>query len=142
MHSNFLMSSLGHVSQPFELFKDQVIMKGFCGNLPTEFIFALFLQRRTRERLMNVLTLCGPESGIPKNPSVSLLSYSKASEKVSVKYCHCYTVVSFSFFLPRLIVISFFLHKIYIILYNIYIYSVFFFFLSRLCFHPVRIWNL
>ncbi|KAI4790072.1 hypothetical protein KUCAC02_034848 [Chaenocephalus aceratus] len=28
------------------------------------------LQRRTRERLMNVLSLCGPESGIPKNPSV------------------------------------------------------------------------
>ncbi|XP_019752122.1 protein furry homolog-like isoform X1 [Hippocampus comes] len=27
-------------------------------------------QRRTRERLMNVLCLCGPESGIPKNPSV------------------------------------------------------------------------
>uniref|UniRef100_A0A7N6BBU3 Furry homolog, like n=2 Tax=Anabas testudineus TaxID=64144 RepID=A0A7N6BBU3_ANATE len=39
-------------------------------------------QRRTRERLMNVLSLCGPESGIPKNPSVRLLSYSKASEKV------------------------------------------------------------
>lgn len=35
---------------------------------------------------MNVLSLCGPESGIPKNPSVRLLSYSKASEKVSVKY--------------------------------------------------------
>lgn len=34
---------------------------------------------------MNVLSLCGPESGIPKNPSVRLLSYSKASEKVSVK---------------------------------------------------------
>ncbi|XP_031724282.1 protein furry homolog-like isoform X8 [Anarrhichthys ocellatus] len=27
-------------------------------------------QRRTRERLMNVLSLCGPESGVPKNPSV------------------------------------------------------------------------
>uniref|UniRef100_A0A3Q3JHT0 Furry homolog, like n=1 Tax=Monopterus albus TaxID=43700 RepID=A0A3Q3JHT0_MONAL len=27
-------------------------------------------QRRTRERLMNVLSLCGPETGIPKNPSV------------------------------------------------------------------------
>ncbi|CAJ1059965.1 protein furry homolog-like isoform X9 [Xyrichtys novacula] len=39
-------------------------------------------QRRTRERLMNVLSLCGPESGIPKNPSVRLLSYSKASDKV------------------------------------------------------------
>lgn len=34
---------------------------------------------------MNVLSLCGPESGIPKNPSVRLLSYSKASDKVSVK---------------------------------------------------------
>lgn len=34
---------------------------------------------------MNVLSLCGPESGIPKNPSVRLLSYSKASEKVSAK---------------------------------------------------------
>ena len=33
---------------------------------------------------MNVLSLCGPESGIPKNPSVRLLSYSKASDKVSV----------------------------------------------------------
>lgn len=33
---------------------------------------------------MNVLSLCGPESGIPKNPSVRLLSYSKASEKFSV----------------------------------------------------------
>lgn len=33
---------------------------------------------------MNVLSLCGPESGIPKNPSVRLLSYSKGSEKVSV----------------------------------------------------------
>lgn len=32
---------------------------------------------------MNVLSLCGPESGIPKNPSVRLLSYSKASDKVS-----------------------------------------------------------
>lgn len=31
-----------------------------------------------------MLSLCGPESGIPKNPSVRLLSYSKASEKVSV----------------------------------------------------------
>ncbi|XP_028299982.1 protein furry homolog-like isoform X11 [Gouania willdenowi] len=39
-------------------------------------------QRRTRERLMNVLSLCGPESGIPKNPSVRLLSYSRASDKV------------------------------------------------------------
>ncbi|XP_075943434.1 protein furry homolog-like isoform X2 [Anarhichas minor] len=39
-------------------------------------------QRRTRERLMNVLSLCGPESGVPKNPSVRLLSYSKASDKV------------------------------------------------------------
>ncbi|XP_068581466.1 protein furry homolog-like isoform X2 [Cebidichthys violaceus] len=27
-------------------------------------------QRRTRERLMNVLSLCGPESGVAKNPSV------------------------------------------------------------------------
>uniref|UniRef100_A0A8C7FRC7 FRY like transcription coactivator n=1 Tax=Oncorhynchus kisutch TaxID=8019 RepID=A0A8C7FRC7_ONCKI len=27
-------------------------------------------QRRTREKLMNVLSLCGPESGVPKNPSV------------------------------------------------------------------------
>uniref|UniRef100_A0A6Q2XNU3 Furry homolog, like n=1 Tax=Esox lucius TaxID=8010 RepID=A0A6Q2XNU3_ESOLU len=27
-------------------------------------------QRRTREKLMNVLSLCGAESGIPKNPSV------------------------------------------------------------------------
>nr|XP_025743574.1 protein furry homolog-like isoform X2 [Callorhinus ursinus] len=26
-------------------------------------------QRRTREKLMNVLSLCGPESGLPKNPS-------------------------------------------------------------------------
>ncbi|XP_068448805.1 protein furry homolog-like isoform X1 [Clinocottus analis] len=39
-------------------------------------------QRRTRERLMNVLSLCGPESGVPKNPSVRLLSYSKASDQV------------------------------------------------------------
>ncbi|XP_068581465.1 protein furry homolog-like isoform X1 [Cebidichthys violaceus] len=39
-------------------------------------------QRRTRERLMNVLSLCGPESGVAKNPSVRLLSYSKASDKV------------------------------------------------------------
>ncbi|KAG8453653.1 hypothetical protein GDO86_000331 [Hymenochirus boettgeri] len=29
-------------------------------------------QRRTREKLMNVLSLCGPESGLPKNPSVSV----------------------------------------------------------------------
>lgn len=115
MHSNFLIFSLGHVSQPFEISKDQVIMKGFYGKLLTEIMFVLLLQRRTRERLMNVLTLCGPESGIPKNPSVRLLSYSKASEKVSVKYCCCYTVVCFSFcFLFRLVVISFFLHKIYI----------------------------
>ncbi|KAH0616207.1 hypothetical protein JD844_027161 [Phrynosoma platyrhinos] len=28
------------------------------------------LKRRTREKLMNVLSLCGPESGLPKNPSV------------------------------------------------------------------------
>lgn len=48
------------------------------------YIYVLLLQRRTRERLMNVLSLCGPESGIPKNPSVRLLSYSKASDKVSV----------------------------------------------------------
>ncbi|NXG26809.1 FRYL protein, partial [Dromaius novaehollandiae] len=27
-------------------------------------------QRRTREKLMNVLSLCGPELGLPKNPSV------------------------------------------------------------------------
>uniref|UniRef100_G3X1K9 FRY like transcription coactivator n=1 Tax=Sarcophilus harrisii TaxID=9305 RepID=G3X1K9_SARHA len=27
-------------------------------------------QRRTREKLMNVLSLCGPETGLPKNPSV------------------------------------------------------------------------
>ncbi|XP_053470600.1 protein furry homolog-like isoform X1 [Ictalurus furcatus] len=27
-------------------------------------------QRRTREKLMNVLSLCGPETGMPKNPSV------------------------------------------------------------------------
>ncbi|OXB56736.1 hypothetical protein ASZ78_013333 [Callipepla squamata] len=27
-------------------------------------------ERRTREKLMNVLSLCGPESGLPKNPSV------------------------------------------------------------------------
>uniref|UniRef100_A0AAZ3PAG6 Protein furry homolog-like n=2 Tax=Oncorhynchus tshawytscha TaxID=74940 RepID=A0AAZ3PAG6_ONCTS len=31
-------------------------------------------QRRTREKLMNVLSLCGPESGIPKNPSVRHLA--------------------------------------------------------------------
>uniref|UniRef100_A0A667XR27 Furry homolog, like n=1 Tax=Myripristis murdjan TaxID=586833 RepID=A0A667XR27_9TELE len=30
-------------------------------------------QRRTREKLMNVLSLCGPESGIPKNPSIFFL---------------------------------------------------------------------
>ncbi|XP_034036419.1 protein furry homolog-like isoform X6 [Thalassophryne amazonica] len=30
-------------------------------------------QRRTREKLMNVLSLCGPESGIPKNPSVQVV---------------------------------------------------------------------
>lgn len=53
-----------------------------------------------------MLTLCGPESGIPKNPSVRLLSYSKASEKVFVKYCPIDTVVCFSFcFLLRLSVI-------------------------------------
>ncbi|XP_072295543.1 protein furry homolog-like isoform X5 [Eucyclogobius newberryi] len=39
-------------------------------------------QRRTREKLMNVLSLCGPESGVAKNPSVRLLSYSKASDQV------------------------------------------------------------
>lgn len=33
---------------------------------------------------MNVLSLCGPETGIPKNPSVRLLSCSKASHRVSV----------------------------------------------------------
>ncbi|XP_063257977.1 protein furry homolog-like isoform X11 [Prinia subflava] len=27
-------------------------------------------QRRTREKLMNVLSLCGPDSGLPRNPSV------------------------------------------------------------------------
>ncbi|XP_029606709.1 protein furry homolog-like isoform X4 [Salmo trutta] len=31
-------------------------------------------QRRTREKLMNVLSLCGPESGVPKNPSVRHLA--------------------------------------------------------------------
>lgn len=77
------------MSQPSDLYNDQVFMKGFCGKLLNEIMFVLLVQRRTRERLMNVLTLCGPESGIPKNPSVRLLSYSKASEKVSVKYCHC-----------------------------------------------------
>lgn len=54
---------------------------------------------------MNVLSLCGPESGIPKNPSVRLLSYSKASDKVSVNsvfkiccdYYLCYFLVSFYF---------------------------------------------
>lgn len=69
-------------------------MKEFGGKLFTEIMFVVVLQRRTRERLMNVLTLCGPESGIPKNPSVRLLSYSKASEKVSVKYCPIVTLLS------------------------------------------------
>lgn len=57
------------------------------GSCLTSFLIMIvfLLQRRTRERLMNVLSLCGPESGIPKNPSVRLLSYSKASDKVSVK---------------------------------------------------------
>lgn len=73
MHSNFLIYSLGHVSQPFVLSKYQVNMKGFCGKVLTKIMLVLLLQRRTRERLMNVLTLCGPESGIPKNPSVRLL---------------------------------------------------------------------
>lgn len=35
-----------------------------------DFLWYIF-QRRTREKLMNVLSLCGPESGLPKNPSVS-----------------------------------------------------------------------
>lgn len=54
---------------------------------------------------MNVLSLCGPESGIPKNPSVRLLSYSKASEKVSVKYSQQ------GWLLHGLFVISFFPHN-------------------------------
>lgn len=59
-----------------------------CHNLQMKLFYntfycSIFLQRRTRERLMNVLSLCGPESGVPKNPSVRLLSYSKASDKVS-----------------------------------------------------------
>lgn len=35
-----------------------------------DFLWYIF-QRRTREKLMNVLSLCGPDSGLPKNPSVS-----------------------------------------------------------------------
>lgn len=35
-----------------------------------DFLWRIF-QRRTREKLMNVLSLCGPDSGLPKNPSVS-----------------------------------------------------------------------
>ncbi|XP_076873674.1 protein furry homolog-like isoform X3 [Brachyhypopomus gauderio] len=31
-------------------------------------------QRRTREKLMNVLSLCGPETGLPKNPSQVVFS--------------------------------------------------------------------
>lgn len=76
-------------------------MKGFYGNLLTEMsVLVVLLQRRTRERLMNVLSLCGPESGIPKNPSVRLLSYSKALGKVSVKYCLYYCVVCVSCCFP------------------------------------------
>ncbi|XP_061834044.1 protein furry homolog-like isoform X4 [Nerophis lumbriciformis] len=52
------------------------------GLLPVSWKRPQLSQRRTRERLMNVLSLCGPEDGIPKNPSVRLLSYSKASDKV------------------------------------------------------------
>lgn len=72
-------------------------MRGFYGNLLAEMsVLVVLLQRRTRERLMNVLSLCGPESGIPKNPSVRLLSYSKALEKVSLKYCRYYCAVCVS----------------------------------------------
>lgn len=40
--------------------------------MPCYVIFLRYVfQRRTREKLMNVLSLCGPESGLPKNPSVS-----------------------------------------------------------------------
>lgn len=33
------------------------------------------LQKRTREKLVNVLSLCGQEVGLTKNPSVCVLYY-------------------------------------------------------------------
>lgn len=36
--------------------------------------FYISLQKRTREKLVNVLSLCGQEVGLTKNPSVSCLS--------------------------------------------------------------------
>lgn len=45
----------------------QILFKMFS------FSFAL-LQKRTREKLVNVLSLCGQEVGLTKNPSVRYIS--------------------------------------------------------------------
>lgn len=38
--------------------------------LNSDISFSCFLQKRTREKLVNVLSLCGQEVGLTKNPSV------------------------------------------------------------------------
>lgn len=39
------------------------------------FILFLFFQKRTKEKLVHVLSLCGQEVGLSKNPSVSSVMY-------------------------------------------------------------------
>ncbi len=51
----------------------QYIFFIFCNFVLFTQFFVVFLpiQKRTREKLVNVLTLCGQEVGLTKNPSVS-----------------------------------------------------------------------
>lgn len=49
------------------------------------------MQKRTREKLVNVLSLCGQEVGLTKNPSVSFILFPVYVSLVVLPVCKKYT---------------------------------------------------
>lgn len=79
---HFYISVLtGHISRMIVLcIRADLVTRCHNYNLPLcvyvcVLFFVLFFQKRTKEKLVHVLSLCGQEVGLSKNPSVSSSTY-------------------------------------------------------------------
>lgn len=50
-------------------------------------LISFFFQKRTKEKLVHVLTLCGQEVGLSKNPSVSIINLRVVLNKILSSIC-------------------------------------------------------
>lgn len=55
------------------IFHHIILLMHIWPKISDVFLSSFFIQKRTREKLVNVLSLCGQEVGLTKNPSVSYI---------------------------------------------------------------------